>query len=164
MTLRMTDEQLQAHMVRLRNLSDRYPVRTHRMRTNEDEAQDAKAEARPQIRRIKANGPRIIPERKVLAGCLELLAAHPKVAFHWRHNTGMVFFDGRAVRFGFKGCSDIIAVLKGGRFLAVECKATDKQPSADQVAFLARVHAAGALGVCVDDPAKLAKFLGLLGR
>jgi len=165
MTLRLTDEQLQAHMVRLRNLSDRYPVRTHRMCTKEDEAQDAKAEASPQIRRIKAKGPPKLRERAVLRACLDLLANHPKVAFSWRQQTGAAKIGERYIKFGFKGGSDIFFVLKkSGRFGVCECKATGKEPTADQVAFLANVHAAGAVGVCVDDPAKLAKFLGLLGR
>lgn len=93
-----------------------------------------------------------VPERAVLAACMDVLKTHPKVAFAWRQNTGLAFSEGHAVRFSFKGCSDILGMLKGGRFLALETKATGKVPSKDQEAFLEAVRAAGGLALWVDDP------------
>jgi hypothetical protein len=68
------------------------------------------------------------------------------------------FFSGRAV-----GSPDIIGVLPGGRFPAVECKRPDKKPTAAQAAFLHRLPQAGAVALVVGDVATLALALdGLL--
>jgi hypothetical protein len=70
----------------------------------------------------------------------------------------------RFVRFnGAKGCSDILGILPGGRFMAVECKLPGNRPTADQQAFLDAVRTAGGLAVVVHDVAELALALGALG-
>jgi hypothetical protein len=144
-SLRWTDADYQAHIAKLCKLAKGDNVKTHTVATPDDTT-------RPKL-----------PEKDVLRGCLDLLSKHPKVAFYWRQNSGMASYGDRAVRFSFKGCSDILAVLKGtGKLLAIECKATGRKPSDDQRAFLDRVRAAGGVGVCIDDPADLAKFLGFM--
>jgi len=58
------------------------------------------------------------------------------------------------VRFGFKGCADIIGQLVTGHFLAVECKRPGEQPTADQTGFIDRVRKAGGVAFVawsVDD-------------
>lgn len=86
------------------------------------------------------------PERSILAECLRYLAL--RHITHWRMNSGMAMLPGAGgkampVRFGAKGMADILAVLPGGRFWAIECKRVGKQPTADQEAFCRAVEAAG---------------------
>lgn len=103
-----------------------------------------------------------VRESDVLAGCLELLTRHQKVAFAFRMNVGaartLVLADGvtreRFIRFGFPGCSDIIGMLKDGRFLAVECKRPGEKPTDTQQAFLDVVNTAG-VAWWVDDVQQL---------
>lgn len=96
-----------------------------------------------------------LAERDVVRCSMEILENHPAVAFAWRQNTGLAFGRGQAVRFSFVGCSDLLGMLKDGRFLAIECKATGKELSADQEVFLDAVNASGGFGICVDDPQQL---------
>lgn len=107
----------------------------------------------------KPHKPFKLSERMVLNACLDLLAASPKVAFAWRQNTGAVKIAKRFVRFGFKGCSDILGMLADGRFFAVETKETGEVATADQAAFLANVVKHGGFAVCVDHPKNLEKAL-----
>lgn len=62
-------------------------------------------------------------EAQIQRAVLQLLSAHPKVAWCARINTGAWKVDNRYIKFGFKGCPDIIGqMVGGGRFLAIECK------------------------------------------
>jgi len=54
----------------------------------------------------------------------------------WRNNTGAYKVDNRFIRFGKKGSSDILGILRDGRFLAIEVKQPDKEPTEDQKEFL----------------------------
>lgn len=66
--------------------------------------------------------------------------------FHWRNNTGAFRDDKQHLyRFGFKGSSDIIGVLPGGRALFIEVKRPTGRLTDAQKEFLARAHMAGAL-------------------
>jgi len=78
-------------------------------------------------------------EADVLKAVLATLEMHPKVAWVARMNSGAFEVEGRFIKAGFKGCSDIIGMLKGGRLLAVECKSSKGKETADQAAFGARV-------------------------
>ena len=109
-----------------------------------------------------------IPESAVVLGCLKLLRARRWSA--WRNNTGAVKVDKRFIRYGVKGSSDIVGVIKGsGRFLAVEAKrpyikgvqAAGKL-SDDQKAFLKAVRDANGVAVVIDDPLALGMFLDAL--
>lgn len=111
------------------------------------------------------------------AACLALLEAHPAVAWSARINTGAGFLVpagiwkrllageraqaiwARFVRFAFPGCPDVLGMLRGGRFLAVECKARDGRLSDDQARFLALVGRWGGLALVVRDAAELAEAL-----
>ena len=102
-------------------------------------------------------------EAEILSACLALLAKHPKVALSWRQNSGVARFGQRVVRFSFRGCSDILAILRhSGRLLAIEVKAEGKRPTEDQEAFLQAVRDAGGLACCVTSASQLASFLGLV--
>lgn len=93
-------------------------------------------------------------ESQILSAIIEHLKYHYLVAWAERMNTGAVVNGKRFVRFGFKGCSDVIGQLKDGRFLAIEVKSPTGRPSAEQLAFLDRVNSAGGvafLARSVDD-------------
>lgn len=96
-------------------------------------------------------------ERHVLAAVIRALALHPKVAWAHRMNVG-AFKDGdRFVRFGFRGCSDIMGQMKDGRFLAVECKRPGGKLTEYQLGFLVRVQNNGGVAFVarsVDDVMK----------
>lgn len=89
----------------------------------------------------------VVPESAVLGQCLAYL--HIKGIFAWRNNTGAAKTDdGRFVRFGLPGASDIIGVLPGGKFLAVECKrSSGGRVSEQQKAFLEKVKSAGGVAI-----------------
>lgn len=141
MILRFTDELLADFQRRCEKWQKTGTVRTHVARARAP---------------VKAPAPKVrLAERDVLRCSLEILDNHPAVAFAWRQNTGLAMGGQHAVRFSFVGCSDILGMLRGGRFLAVECKATGKVPSPEQQAFLDNVNAAGGIAICVDDPQQL---------
>lgn len=97
-------------------------------------------------------------ESVVLKAVIKALALHPRVAWATRMNTGAVTLGPlgkqRYVRFGFKGCPDIIGQMRDGRFLAVEVKKPKGKASEDQLAFIYRVRNAGGVAFVawsVDD-------------
>lgn len=88
----------------------------------------------------------------MLAGVLSLLKWHPNVAWAARMNTGAVTLDAaRFVRFGFKGCSDVIGQMKDGRFLAIEVKRPGGKATANQQEFLRKVAANGGVSGVADS-------------
>lgn len=157
MSLRFTDADLTAFRARAAEWESRGVVRTHVIA---DDGAGPRLVRKPAMALGKPMRLQLrMTERQVLRACLNALQVHPKVAFAWRQNVGGFVNKARTIRFAFKGCSDILGCLKGGRWLAVECKATGKKPSDDQLAFLGRVNASGGLGICVDDVAQLLRAL-----
>lgn len=67
---------------------------------------------------------------------------------HWRNNSGALKVGNRLVRFGTPGSADILAVLAGGRLLAIECKRRGQSLRQAQRAWLAAVEQAGGIA-CV---------------
>ena len=110
----------------------------------------------------KASKPLRVPEKAVLRACSDVLANCPFARLWWRQNTGAMQKGSRYIEFSFKGASDLMAVLAGGRFLAVECKATGKTASPEQAAFLDNVRDAGGFAVCVDSAAALSDYLRII--
>jgi hypothetical protein len=96
--------------------------------------------------RTAARVPKLL-ESDVLPAVLKALRIHPKVAFAWRQNSGAQQVDGRYIQYAFPGCSDILGMLKDGRFLAVEVKRPGGMPTPAQVQFLAVVEQNGGLGL-----------------
>ena len=82
-------------------------------------------------------------ESTVLHDCLKLL--HKKGIYSWRNNSGTLWSGGQPVSFGYPGSADIIGLLSGGRFLAVECKSATGRQSAKQIKFQANIEANGGL-------------------
>ena len=89
-------------------------------------------------------------ETELVKSILQLLQRHPKVAIAWRTNTGAAKFGERFVRFGYPGISDIIGMLKNGKFLAIEVKRPGKRPTLAQAAFLDRVGDTG-IAILAND-------------
>jgi len=90
------------------------------------------------------------PEGAVVKSCLDYLAI--RNIFAWRNNSGAVKpkrADGSAgfLRFGYVGSADILGILPGGRFLAVECKAGRGKLSDAQRVFLDRIRFEGGLAI-----------------
>lgn len=91
-------------------------------------------------------------EADLYGPCLGLLKLRRVVA--WRNNTTGVYDPKRGVFRTFagrKGVSDLLGVLPGGRFLAVEVKRPGEVPTLDQKEFLADVAKAGGLALVVSD-------------
>jgi len=92
-------------------------------------------------------------EGAIVKACLEWLNIYG--AFVWRNNTGCLKDKtNRPVFFGKPGSADIIGVLPGGRFIAVECKTPKGKLSEKQKEFLQNVEEMGGLTVVarsVDD-------------
>jgi hypothetical protein len=64
--------------------------------------------------------------------------SHARVATAWQSDTGVArSFDGnRVIKFGLKGCSDIVGITKSGKFLAIEIKIGTDKMRPDQINFL----------------------------
>ncbi|MDR2482243.1 MAG: VRR-NUC domain-containing protein [Treponema sp.] len=104
------------------------------------------------------NGTAPIPENEVKRTCLEYLTLQGIYA--WINNTGALpAGDKRFIRFGHPGSSDIIGILPGGRFLAVECKSNTGRLSEAQEEFLAAVRANGGLAVVARSYEDIAEAL-----
>ena len=92
-------------------------------------------------------------EGAVVQACLEYLKLYG--AFVWRNNSGALKDKtDRPVFFGKPGSSDIIGILPGGRFIAVECKSKSGKVSEKQKAFLAEIERLGGIAIIarsVDD-------------
>lgn len=103
-------------------------------------------------------------ERDVQAAILKALRLMPGVVA-WKTGGGLLPVNGRRVRMGHKGVSDIIGwkqergewqsttrplvsqYVPVARFLAIEVKAKGKQPTDEQRAFLDAVKSAGGIAI-----------------
>ena len=83
------------------------------------------------------------PEAAALVEVLKALSTHPAVAWCERMNSGAARMGARFVRFGFKGCPDVLGQLRDGRLLGVEVKATAGRLRPEQAIFLERIRGAG---------------------
>jgi hypothetical protein len=98
------------------------------------------------------------PEGAVVKACLDYLKL--RGAYVWRNNTGALRDKtNRPVFFGKVGSSDIVGLLPGGRFIAVECKAPGGRPSGRQLQFLNEIERMGGLAVIARSVEDLEKSL-----
>jgi hypothetical protein len=91
------------------------------------------------------------PEAAALAEVLQALRTHPAVVWCDRMNSGahvvQTATGRRFVRYGFKGCPDVLGMLRDGRLLACEVKAPAGRLRPEQAAFLELVRAAGGVAL-----------------
>jgi len=100
----------------------------------------------------------------VLAACLSYLQL--RGIEHRRNNVGAIKTEGRFIRFGEVGSSDILGRMPGlpgtpRRDLAIECKAPGKRANVTEAqrAYLDRVAADGGLAIVVDDVGQLVEAI-----
>ena len=91
------------------------------------------------------------PEAAALVEVLKALRTHPAVAGCERMNTGAATVEGRFIRFGYKGCPDVLGQLKDGRLLGVEVKAQAGRLRPEQALFLERIRCAGGVAFVARD-------------
>lgn len=102
------------------------------------------------------------PEAAALCEVAQALRVHPLVAWVERQNTGAAVVGGRFIRFGWPGCSDLIGMLRDGRFMAVEVKAPKGGLRPEQAVFLDRVRAGGGVAFVARDLRDVMRELGPL--
>jgi hypothetical protein len=96
-------------------------------------------------------------EQQVMQAVRTALQWHPQVRALFRVNSGAHVVPGERRRFiryhDIEGCSDLIGILSGGRWLAVEVKrpSTKAKATPQQAAFLDRVRSAGGVAFVAWD-------------
>lgn len=102
-------------------------------------------------------------ESEVLAGCLKACRALGVLC--WRHNVGQFTVDGRVVRAGVKGQSDILGVVRRGphrgKLLSIEVKRPRGRATPRQIEWMRDVIEAGGIAFRTDS---LADCVDLLQR
>lgn len=91
------------------------------------------------------------PESAALVEVLKSLRAHPAVAWCERMNSGATRIGTRWVKFGFKGCPDVLGQLRDGRILGVEVKGPTGKLRPEQAVFLERINGAGGVAFVARD-------------
>jgi hypothetical protein len=71
----------------------------------------------------------------------------------WRNNTGVgrTLSGQRVIRFGLVGSADLLGILRGGRFLAVEVKTAKGRQSEAQRNFQRMIESMGGIYVLARD-------------
>lgn len=88
-------------------------------------------------------------EAQIQYDILKVFGATPYMRL-WRNNSGLLYAPGaggtiRRVRASAEGAPDIIGVLRGGRFIGIECKALRGRQSPEQKAFQQMIERMGGL-------------------
>ena len=104
------------------------------------------------------------PEAAALVEVLKALSAHPAVAWCERMNSGAVRIGKRFVRFGWKGCPDVLGQLKDGRLIGVEVKAPEGKLRPEQAVFLERIRCAGGVSFVARDCRDVMQELDKAGK
>lgn len=100
------------------------------------------------------------PEAAALVEVMKAVRAHPLVAWAERMNSGAAKVEGRFIRFGFRGCPDVLGQLKDGRLLGVEVKAKAGRLRPEQALFLERIRGAGGVAFVARDLRDVLRELG----
>lgn len=89
-------------------------------------------------------------EGRIKKACLRYLKKKGIVS--WNNPSGAVRVrPDKWLHFGKKGSSDIIGILPGGRFLAIEVKTREGRLTPDQRDFLDTIRGQGGLALIVRD-------------
>lgn len=99
-------------------------------------------------------------EKEIQKAILDYL--HLKGIFCWRNNSGVVFSEykgrKRMIRYGLPGSSDILGIMKDGRFLAIEVKRAKGKESKLQKEFLGNIINNGGVAIVarsIEDVTKI---------
>lgn len=111
---------------------------------------------------INQNRKNAKPEAGALKEVLMALTAHSAVAWCERMNSGAAKIGNRFVRFGWKGCPDVLGQLKDGRLLGVEVKAEKGKLRPEQTIFLERIRLAGGVAFMARDCRDVMRELSLI--
>ncbi len=103
-------------------------------------------------------------EAAALCEVLKALKAHPAVSWCERMNTGAAKVGNRFIRFGFKGCPDVLGQLRDGRLLGVEVKSPTGKLRPEQSFFLERIRGAGGVAFMSRDCRDVLQALGAIER
>ena len=79
-----------------------------------------------------------------------------------RMNSGAARIGARFVRFGFKGCPDVLGQLRDGRLLGVEVKAQAGRLRPEQAVVLERIRGAGGVAFVARDLRDVLRELALI--
>ena len=79
-------------------------------------------------------------------------------------NSGATKVGNRFIRFGFKGCPDVLGQLRDGRLLGVEVKSPTGMHRPEQSVFLERVRSAGGVAFMARDLRDVMRELNQLDR
>lgn len=104
------------------------------------------------------------PEAAALLEVLQALNAHSAVAWCERMNSGAVRIGKRFVRFGWKGCPDVLGQLKDGRLIGVEVKSPTGKLRPEQAIFLDRIRCAGGVAFMARDCRDVFRELDIAGK
>jgi hypothetical protein len=107
------------------------------------------------VKRINAR-----PEAAALKEVIKALATHPSIAWCERMNSGAAKIGNRFVRFGWRGCPDVIGQLRDGRFVGVEVKSSKGRLRPEQAIFLERIRRAGGVAFMARDCLDVLRELG----
>jgi hypothetical protein len=104
-------------------------------------------------------------EAAILDGIRRALRVHPHVVWAERMNTGSGKLQhasgtSRYIKFGFKGCPDIIGQMVDGRLLAIEVKRPSGRVRPEQREFIDKASAHGALAIIARSVSDVWTALG----
>ncbi len=100
-------------------------------------------------------------EASLVKACVDYLTLQGHIA--WRNNSGAIFLRDkgkcRVVRLGQPGSPDVVACLKGGYFLAIECKSKKGKLSHSQKDFLDKISSKGGIALVIRSIDELIQYL-----
>ena len=105
------------------------------------------------------------PEKRIQAEILLAYGALPWLRI-WRNSTGvgMSLSGDAVVTFGLKGSADIIGIMEGGRFVAIEVKSKHGRQRPDQVRFQAMLERFGGLYILARSVGDVDEAFAAIGR
>lgn len=93
--------------------------------------------------------PAVPLEREILSDVLKVLRLDPRVGYVWRQTSGTFMEGDRFIKAGPVGMPDVLGVLRGGKFFAIEVKRPGGEPKPHQQKRIDHFKAIGAIsGYC----------------
>jgi hypothetical protein len=101
-----------------------------------------------------------VTEAELQAEILLAVGSRPDCRI-WRNNTGVgrSLSGDRVIRFGLVGSADLLGILRGGRFLAVEVKTKRGRQNEAQRNFQRMIESMGGIYVLARDVQTVVDFI-----